>query len=276
MKMKISLISTVLNEEKNIDFFIKSIINQSKKPDGFIIVDGGSTDKTYDILKKFSKKYKWIKVFQKKGANISRGRNIAIEKAKNDIIVTADAGTRFRKTWLRNLVRGFNGVASYGKNIAKTDDNEFQKLIAKKIMHDKACGSSRNMIFSKKIWKEVGGYPEDMIRGEDSLFDERIIRKGYKINMVKDAVGEWEMRLSLKEVKRQYYLYGYWDGIAYRRYKIVPLKTKIAVTGLTILLPLYPLGCILSMFSLSFKIDFIRRFAFLKGFIKGFFGLKLW
>jgi len=268
-KIKVSLISTVLNEEKNIDYFIRSIIAQTNRSAEFIIVDGGSKDKTYQILKKFSKKYGWVRVFQKKGANISQGRNYAIKKAKYDIIVTADAGTKFRKDWLKNLIEGFNGVASYGKNIAKINGNEFQRLIAKKIMHDGAYGSSRNMIFSKKIWNEIGGYPEDMIRGEDSLFDLRIMKRSHKINMIENAIGEWEMRLSLKEVKKQYYQYGYWDGVAYRRYKTILLKTKLAVIGLILLLPLYPLGQLISKFSLSFKVDFIRRFAFLKGFYRG-------
>ena len=37
------------------------------------------------------------------------------------------------------------------------------------------------MIFLKKIWKKVGGYPVDMERAEDTLFDERIKKEGYKI-----------------------------------------------------------------------------------------------
>lgn len=271
--MKISLISTVLNEDKNIDFFIKSIIKQKKRPEEFIIVDGGSTDKTYQILKEFSKKNKWIKIFQKKGFNISQGRNYAIKKAKNDVIVTCDAGGKYRKDWLEKLTKGFNGQVSFGTDKPLTKNN-FQKILAKKVLHKKVVGSSRNMIFLKKIWKEVGGYPEDMVIGEDTLFDERIRKNGYKMIKIPNAICEWEMRNDLKSVKRQYYRYGYWDGVAYRKYKMVPLKTKIVIIGLTALIPIYPIGWIISMFSLGFKIDFTRRFAFLNGFYRGFFGLK--
>ena len=271
--MKISLISTVLNEDKNIDFFIKSIINQIKKPDEFIIVDGGSTDKTYQILKKFSKKYKWIKVFQKKGFNISQGRNYAIKKAKNGVIATCDAGGKYRKDWLEKLTVGFNGEVSFGTNKPLIKNN-FQKVLAKKVLHKRVVGSSRNMIFQKEIWKEVEGYPEDMVIGEDTLFDERIKKKGYKIIKIPNAICEWEMRDDLKSVKRQYYRYGYWDGVAYRRHKTLPLKPRLAVLILTLALPLYPLLRLISKLSLGFKIDVIRRFAYLKGFYRGFFGMR--
>ncbi len=271
--MKISLINTVLNEDKNIDFFIKSIIKQKKRPEEFIIIDGGSTDKTYQILKKFSKKYKWIKTYQIKGLNISQGRNYAIKKAKNDVIATCDAGGKYRRDWLEKLTKGFNGQVSFGtdKPLIK---NEFQKILAKKVLHKRVVGSSRNMIFLKKIWEEVGGYPEDMVIGEDTLFDERIRKNGYKMIKIPNAICEWEMRDDLKSVKRQYYRYGYWDGVAYRRHKIIPLKSKLAVLILTLALPLYPLLRLISELSLGLNIDVVRRFAYLKGFYKGLLGME--
>jgi hypothetical protein len=81
------------------------------------------------------------------------------------------------------------------------------------------------------------------------------------------------MRDDLKSVKRQYYRYGYWDSVAYRRHKTLPLKPRLAVLILTLALPLYPLLRLISKLSLGFKIDVIRRFAYLKGFYRGFFGM---
>ena len=268
--MRISLICTVLNEEENIEFFIKSKINQRRKPDEFIIVDGGSEDDTLRILKKFAKRYRWIKVFQKRGANISKGRNGAIKRAKYEIIVGCDAGGKYDKNWLKNLERGFNGQVSFGID-KPLITNKFQKILARKILHKNVPGSSRNMIFLKKIWKEVGGYPEDLNRAEDTLFDEKIRKRGYKIGRVKDAICFWEMRKNLKEVKKQFHDYGYWDGVLQRNHKMLPLKYRLLIAILTILLPLYPLFWLVSKISLGFKIDFVRRYTYLRGFVRGFF-----
>ena len=52
----ISIITPVLNEEKNISSFIKNL-NQNKGDFELIIVDGGSSDKTIDEIKKYKKKF---------------------------------------------------------------------------------------------------------------------------------------------------------------------------------------------------------------------------
>lgn len=267
--MKVSIISSVLNEERNIEEFVESIKNQTLKPSEFIIVDGGSKDKTYFILKKLSKKIKFLKIFQKKGANISTSRNLAIKHSKSEIIVSIDAGTKYEGNWLKNLTEGFNGQVSFGieKPIIK---NKFQKILAKSILHKGVPGSSRNMIFLKRIWKEVGGYPEDLNIAEDTLFDEKIKKVGYKISKVKNAICYWEMRENLEEVKKQFYNYGYWDGVLQKKYGMLPKKYKILVFLLLVGYIFYPLFWVVSKFSLRVEIDLHRRYNYLNGFLKSY------
>src|SRR3989304_8444448 len=128
--MKISMIATVLNEEKSIKRVLDSIFKQTRKPDELVIVDGGSKDKTYKILKEYSKKHRELRVFQKKGANIPEGRNIAIRKTKNDVVVVVDAGTIYDKNWLEKLVLGFKRDVGFGITIP-LGRNDFQKTLAK-------------------------------------------------------------------------------------------------------------------------------------------------
>jgi glycosyltransferase involved in cell wall biosynthesis len=269
MKIKISLISTVLNEEKVIKYFINSIVKQTKKPDEFIIVDGGSKDKTYKILKEISKNHYWIKVYQKIGANISEGRNYAIKKSKNGIIVVCDSGTIYKKDWLEKLIKEFkekNADVGFGKTLPLTK-TKFQKILAKSIKQ--RFGSSRNIIFKKRVWEKIGGYPEDLRIGEDTLFNERIKKQNFNIILIPNAIGYWEMRNNLNDFKKQFYNYGYWDGIAYKKYHLLPLHHKIAVLGITILIPFYPIFFILSLFSLSIKVKLIKRINYVLGFWNG-------
>lgn len=47
-----SIITVVLNNKKTFEETIKSVFNQSFKDFEYIVIDGGSTDGTLDIIKK--------------------------------------------------------------------------------------------------------------------------------------------------------------------------------------------------------------------------------
>ena len=55
-KPMISIITVVFNGEKYLEQTIKSIINQTYKNFEYIIIDGGSTDGTLEIIKKYEDK----------------------------------------------------------------------------------------------------------------------------------------------------------------------------------------------------------------------------
>ena len=57
-KPKFSIITVVLNNEKTLEKTIKSVLNQSYRNFEYIIIDGGSSDRTLKIIKKYKKKNK--------------------------------------------------------------------------------------------------------------------------------------------------------------------------------------------------------------------------
>lgn len=63
-KIKVSVITPCLNSEETIGDTIESVLNQTYPDIEYIIVDGGSTDRTLDIVDSYSKKFggrlKWI------------------------------------------------------------------------------------------------------------------------------------------------------------------------------------------------------------------------
>jgi len=218
--MKVSLITTVKNESTNIEEFLHSVIRQSKNPDEFIIVDGGSTDGTYEILKKYSGKYKWIKVFQENRASVGRGRNIAIKKAKNEIIAVTDAGCLLDKNWLKNITKPFlenrkiDVVVGIYKPYYTNDFEYFEGLIVvpqpEKIFMNPSRMSSRSIAFKKECWKKVGRYP-DLTTGEDTQFNIKLMKGGFNFYFAKDAIVYWRMRKNWKEFAKQFYKYGVGD-----------------------------------------------------------------
>ncbi len=59
--MKVSIITAVLNNKSLIENCIYSVLRQSYRNLEFIIIDGGSTDGTVEIIKKYENEVsKWI------------------------------------------------------------------------------------------------------------------------------------------------------------------------------------------------------------------------
>jgi glycosyltransferase len=59
--VKISIVTSVFNNKSYIEDCIKSVLNQTYQNIEYIIIDGGSTDGTLDVIKKYNDKIaKWI------------------------------------------------------------------------------------------------------------------------------------------------------------------------------------------------------------------------
>ena len=56
MNLKISIITITYNSEKTVEDTIKSVISQKYDDFEYIIIDGGSTDNTIEIVKKYKDK----------------------------------------------------------------------------------------------------------------------------------------------------------------------------------------------------------------------------
>ncbi|MCS7093226.1 MAG: glycosyltransferase family 2 protein [Patescibacteria group bacterium] len=85
-KPKLSLCLAVFNEERNIHLPLQSA---SDLTDEIVIVDGGSTDKTLDIARRFGKK---VRIFYRKNQSMfHRNKQLAIEKARGEWILQLDA-----------------------------------------------------------------------------------------------------------------------------------------------------------------------------------------
>lgn len=84
---KISIITICFNSEKTIERTIKSVLNQTRACDEYIIIDGASKDGTLDIVKRYEHKFrgrlKWISEPDK---GIYDAMNKGIQTSSGDII----------------------------------------------------------------------------------------------------------------------------------------------------------------------------------------------
>lgn len=84
MGIKISIITVSYNSEKHIESTIRSVINQTYKDIEYIIIDGGSSDRTVEIINKYRDKIAYFVSEPDKG--ISDAFNKGVKAATGDII----------------------------------------------------------------------------------------------------------------------------------------------------------------------------------------------
>ena len=88
---KISIIIPVYNTEQYLEQCIDSILNQTLKDIEIILINDGSTDKSYNILKKYEKKDSRIVLINQKNKGQGEARNLGIKIAKAPYIAFVDS-----------------------------------------------------------------------------------------------------------------------------------------------------------------------------------------
>lgn len=89
--MKISIIVPVYNAEKYIDNLIKSILNQSFQDYEVILVDDGSIDKSYELIKKYADENDRIFAYHKENEGPGIARKFGYERSNGDLIYFVDS-----------------------------------------------------------------------------------------------------------------------------------------------------------------------------------------
>ena len=108
--MILSIIIPVYNAEKFIERCINSILIQSiNKPSiEIIVINDGSTDKSYDILEKIAKKNSTIKLFTQENKGEGHTRNLGLQKANGEFIWFIDADDYISDNILNDILESLN------------------------------------------------------------------------------------------------------------------------------------------------------------------------
>ena len=104
IKPYFSIITVVKNDEKNIKKTINSVLKQNYKNYEYLIIDGKSTDRTVDNIKRFKK----FKLVSNKDKGIYDAMNKGIKLSKGEVIVFINSGDTFTKNALKFVKKQFD------------------------------------------------------------------------------------------------------------------------------------------------------------------------
>jgi glycosyltransferase involved in cell wall biosynthesis len=216
--VKVSLIATVKNGGSAVAEFLDSVRGQTRAPDEVVIVDGGSSDGTLEILRAASN----VTLIEAPGANIARGRNLAVRGAAHDVVAVSDADCILLPDWLERLAAAIEDGADVAMGFYRPVYNSFFEACSaavslpdeQEVDPARFMPSSRSVAYRRESFELAGGYPEWLDVGEDMYLNHRLREMDLQMDFVGGAVALWRVRPTLAATWRQYYRYAWGDGLA--------------------------------------------------------------
>jgi cellulose synthase/poly-beta-1,6-N-acetylglucosamine synthase-like glycosyltransferase len=212
LSVTITVIIPARNEEENIKACLESVTDQSYPKHLFevIVVDDFSTDKTADIISSFADRNVSLislKDFVEDKLNSYKKKaiEIAISKAKGNLIVTTDADCVVPHSWLQTVATFYeeHKPAFIAAPVSYHHENNFLKIFqsldfmtlqgitgaaVNKKFHNMCNGA--NLAYEKKTFFEVGGFTgiDNIASGDDMLLMHKIFELAPKrVSFLKSA-----------------------------------------------------------------------------------------
>ncbi len=266
MPENILAIIPTLNEERHIEACIRSLMDGEadlrKVP--LTIADGGSTDRTVEIVEGLREEFPNIRVLNNPKRLQSAAMNLAAKShatALTHTLVRCDAHSIYPQNFILDVARSMDDqqAASLVIPMDATGETCFEKANAWIVDTPLGSGGSahrggkssgwvdhgHHAGFRLSMFRQVNGYDESFSHNEDGEYDERVAQAGGRIYLDADIRIKYVPRGSVARLAKQYFNYG--KGRA-RNVNKHNSKLKIRQALPLLVLPLTVFGLIASPF----------------------------
>ena len=236
MNYEVAIIIPTLNEERFISRCLNSIIKQTyefEKMD-VMIIDGGSNDKTKDIVAEYQKSHQNIRFIENKKKIQSVAFNIGFKKSTAPYIIRLDAHAEYDSKYISLCIENLKQDEKRGNVGGRCNILPFNQSIwaqTNAILNHSRFGIGGAAFrvsneahntdsvpfgsFPRKIIEKIGGMREDLPRGEDNEYNSRIRKAGYKIFFDPNIISSYFARPTLGASCKQMYANGNSIGYLY-------------------------------------------------------------
>ncbi len=189
---KLSIITVNLNNAVGLEKTIRSVISQTFSDYEYIIIDGGSTDGSVEVIKKYADKITYWVSEPDKG--IYNAMNKGIKVAKGEWLYFLNSGDRLyddsvlEKIFSSNIEKYdfvYGNVKRIPSNNVYAGEFTYEKLLNQNIAH-------QSVFQKKKLFKEIGKYDEKYKIAADYAFNIRAFEKLYSHVYLPIIIAEYD------------------------------------------------------------------------------------
>ena len=196
----VTIITVVYNNDRTFAAAINSVLNQSYDNIEYIIVDGGSTDGTLDLIRQHEEQIDYWISEPDNGLYDAMNKGIAL--ATGEIIGILNSDDLYYPDTVAQVVEQYRRTHSpcviYG-NMDKFTDTEDAILSAKGDLSDRAFATGNIIInhptcfVSRSLYQDFGGFKPEYEVGADRELMMRFNRQGVKFISLERAIARFRL-----------------------------------------------------------------------------------
>jgi succinoglycan biosynthesis protein ExoA len=250
-----SVLVPVLNEEAHIERSITAMLTQRfERGVEVLVVDGGSDDRTPEIIERFARKEPRVQILSNPKRLIPNALNIGLRQARGEYIVRMDAHTYYPPDYIARAVERFEagGVDHVSGPQLPHGEDRWSRRVALALRTRLGIGgaSFRNPAHETEVdtgytgvWRrstllEFGGWDERWPINEDAELAARIREAGGRYVCLPAMAARYVPRKSLSALALQYWRYGQYrektarhHPAGLRRSHVLPPAVTLVVVG---------------------------------------------
>jgi glycosyltransferase involved in cell wall biosynthesis len=275
----VSVLIPVRNEERYIERCLYSLSAQDYPRARFevLIIDGQSTDATKHLISRFAAESTVdLRLLQNPKYRTAPGLNIGLQEARGEVIVRVDGHAAVAPDFLsRSIDALFDTRADAVGGVIESEGDTAVGRAAAAAMSSRfgvggasfrvgGAGRTDTVAFAayrRDVFARIGGFAEDIDKGEDDEFNYRLLDHGGTIMLVPEIHARYTVRGDFAGLWAQYRGYGRAKPEVLRRH---PAQVRLrqlappafaAALGLTSLLAIFgrrgPLAALLAVYTLA-------------------------
>lgn len=222
----VSIVIPCYQEEEHIEKVVRKAAEQRYPAENIeiFVVDGGSDDKTREIVESLAAMDSRIKLLHNPARLQASAMNLAIVRSRGEVIVRMDAHADYDEGYVAAAVSALRrtGALNVGGPVRLRAKTPFQAALCVALESPLGVGGSgawnvSRTGFVESVWggafrrqtfSLVGLYDPAAKTNEDAELCQRIIEKGGRVYQCRHVINHYYPRKSFGALIRQYFAYG--------------------------------------------------------------------